>query len=359
MNDALLAARAAGLRYVNDDDPGISRHRHGMGYTYRDAEGRTVGDRRTRARIKSLSVPPAWGEVWICPSPDGHIQASGRDARGRKQYRYHALWRQVRDETKYERAIAFAEALPRLRERVAADLARRGLPREKVVAAVVQLLEFTLLRVGNEEYARQNRSYGLTTLRDRHAEIGSESLRLSFRSKGGKQLTVRLRNRRLARVVRQCQDLPGQRLFQYVAEDGAARAIHSDDVNEYLRAAMGDDFSAKDFRTWAATVLAARALRELHAEAADEPSRWRLAIAVEQVARTLGNTPAICRRCYIHPAVMDAYVDGTLADVLVQRADEELATDNGHDLDADERTVLAFLRERLAANQRSARAAAA
>ncbi|MDP8905761.1 MAG: DNA topoisomerase IB [Chloroflexota bacterium] len=352
-DDALLAARAARLRYVNDGDPGITRRRQGRGFSYREPNGQLVRDPATLARIRSLAIPPAWRDVWICPSPRGHVQATGRDARGRKQYRYHPLWRQVRDEAKYERVIGFAEALPKLRERVAADMSRPGLPREKVIGTIVQLLEFTLLRVGNEEYARQNRSFGLTTLRDRHARIGGTSVQLSFRGKGGKMVRVGLRNRRLARIVRQCQELPGQRLFQYVDQEGTPQAIDSDDVNAYLREAMGDDYSAKDFRTWAATVLAARALRELGELGEEEskvPTRRRVASAVAEVAGTLGNTPAICRSSYIHPQIIDAYVDGTLAAVLVQRAEQELSAEGNGSLDQDERWVLSFLRDRLAAS---------
>ena len=249
------AAVPAGLRYVNDDDPGISRVRRGRAFRYLDSDGEPVSDPATLERIAALAIPPAWKDVWICPSPDGHIQATGRDARKRKQYRYHARWREVRDAGKYERTISFGQALPRLRRRVERDLRRRGLAREKVVATVVRLLDTTLLRVGNEEYARDNRTYGLTTLRDRHGRIRGGTLRLSFRGKGGKRHEVSLHDRRLARIVRRCQDLPGQRLFQYVNGDGQPQPIDSDDVNEYIRQAAGGDFSARDFRTWAGTCL--------------------------------------------------------------------------------------------------------
>jgi len=345
-DDALLTARAAGLRYVNADDPGISRRRHGRGFAYRGADGRPVRDRETLARIRSLAVPPAWTDVWICPSARGHIQATGRDARGRKQYRYHPQWRDVRDEAKFERTIAFAEALPGLRRRVDRDLSRQGLPKPKVVAAVVRLLETTLLRVGNEEYARHNRSFGLTTLRDRHAEIQGSEFRLAFKGKAGKKHEVGLRDSRLARIVGRCQGVPGQRLFQYLDDDGQPQGVGSDDVNQYLREATGEDFSAKDFRTWAGTVLAAQALQAL-ADDDDLPTTSRLVRVVEQVARDLGNTPAVCRRCYIHPAIIDAYLDGSMADVLRRRADRRLQESAGR-LEQEEQAVQRLIRDRLA-----------
>jgi DNA topoisomerase-1 len=359
VNENLLAARAVGLRYVNDGEPGITRRRAGKSFSYRMPDGSPVVDDDTLRRIRSLVIPPAWTEVWICPTPRGHIQATGRDARGRKQYRYHALWQQSRDEAKYERTLAFARALPRLRRRVERDLARPGLPREKVLAAAVRLLETTLVRVGNEEYARENRSYGLTTLRNRHAKVQGTQLKFSFRGKAGKQHSVGIRDRRLARVVKMCQELPGQRLFEYVDQEGAVQPIDSDDVNEYLREAMGDDFSAKDFRTWAGTVLAARALQELDAAVeggaveSTGPTKKQLTNAVERVAASLGNTPAICRKCYIHPAILDSYMDGTLARTLSRRAARALETD-AHALKDDERLVLSLLRRRLAAEARTA-----
>jgi DNA topoisomerase-1 len=336
-NQMLLAARAAGLRYVDPADPGINRLKAGKGFRYADAAGRAVTDDEVLARIRSLVIPPAWTDVWISPSPRGHIQATGRDARGRKQYRYHPLWSQTRDETKYERTLAFARALPRLRRRVERDLRKPGLPREKVLAAVVRLLERTLVRVGNEEYARENRSFGVTTLRSRHATVSGQQLKLTFRGKSGKLHSVGLRDRRLAKVVRDCQELPGQHLFQYVDDEGETRRIGSDDVNEYLRDALGEDFSAKDFRTWAGTVLAARALRGLEGDPGPTP----LAAAVKEVAHALGNTPAVCRRCYIHPRVVEAYLDGGLGD-----APQGAAAPAKRGLTADERAVVALLRRR-------------
>ena len=280
MTDAASAsaAREAGLRYSTDSRPGWTRHRAGRGFSYRDTDGSTIRDAETIARIRALAIPPAWTDVWICPWPNGHLQATGRDARGRKQYRYHARWRARRDTDKFDRMLAFAKALPRIRKRCDADLARRGLPREKVLAAVVRLLELTLIRVGNDEYARLNRSFGLTTLRDRHVRVERSAIRFRFRGKSGKQHEVGLRDRRLARVVRTCQELPGQELFQYVDEDGLVRDVTSDDVNDYLRQVGGGAFTAKDFRTWAGTVLAYRALRALQPADSDDrfpPERGR------------------------------------------------------------------------------------
>ena len=314
-NEMLLAARSAGLRYVDPADPGIRRVRRGRGFGYVDATGKRVTDKAMLARIADLVIPPAWEDVWISPAANGHIQATGRDARGRLQYRYHALWSEVRDATKYERTMAFARALPRLRRRVARDLKVRGLPRSKVVAAAVRVLEMTLIRVGNEEYARENRSFGLTTLRGRHATVSGSELKLTFRGKGGKPHSLGIRDKRLARVVRACQELAGQRLFQYIDDEGEPQHVDSDDVNDYLREAMGDEFSAKDFRTWAGTVLALAALQEsiaATAPASDAASTAAINDAVKEVAQTLGNTPAVCRKCYIHPAVIDSYLDGSL-----------------------------------------------
>ena len=352
----LLAARSAGLRYVNPSDPGIRRVRRGTGFSYLDRSEQIVTDEETVARIRKLAIPPAWSEVWISPSPNGHIQATGRDARGRLQYRYHPLWTRVRDDTKYERTIAFARALPRLRRQVDLDLARRGLPREKVVATVVRLLETTLVRVGNEEYAKQNRSFGLTTLRNRHARVRGTTLKLTFRGKSGKEHSVGISDRRVARIVRACQELPGQHLFQYVDDDGVPQRVESDDVNEYLRAAMGDEFTAKDFRTWAGTVLAARAFQAIRTEEADAsaPTKAELTRVVEDVAKRLGNTPAVCRKCYIHPQIIDSYLDGTLAEILSKEASRALES-NRRSMDHDEKLVLSVLRRRLAADARKAR----
>lgn len=304
--------RAAGLIYVNPDDPGLTRRRRGEAFVYEDAEGAPVTDEANLTRIRSLVIPPAWTEVWICKSPRGHIQATGRDQRGRRQYRYHDRWRAHRDLAKFERVAAFGRALPRLRKQVEADLRRKGLPRDKVLAAVVRLLEITLIRVGNDEYARTNKSFGLTTLRNRHARIGSRAVTFAFRGKGGKQHETRFADRRLARVVKSCQDLPGQRLFQYVDEDGERHAVESADVNAYLRAATGLEVSAKDFRTWAATVSAARALADHGGCGSKTEAKRNLNQCVKAVAGLLGNTPAVCRKAYIHPLVLEAYEAGAL-----------------------------------------------
>jgi DNA topoisomerase I len=308
----------ASLHYSSDRRPGIRRVRRGRGFGYLDVQGRTIRDREVIERIRSLAIPPAWTDVWICPSANGHLQATGRDARGRKQYRYHPRYRAARERAKYDRLTAVVRALPRIRRRVRRDLRRRGLPREKVLATIVQLLEWTLIRVGNREYARDNQSYGLTTLRGRHARVEGSRVRFRFRGKGGRTHEVDVRDRRLARIVRSCQDLPGQELFQYLDEDGNPVDVRSEDVNDYLRDAAGEDVTAKDFRTWAGTLLAYRALRVLAAEssgsAPERESRKALLAAVRATAARLGNTAAVCRKSYIHPAVLDAHLDGRLAD---------------------------------------------
>jgi DNA topoisomerase-1 len=318
--EPVICARAAGLRYVSDDSPGIRRRRKGRGFTWIDVEGKTLRDAAQLARLRALAIPPAWKSVWVCPRPNGHIQATGRDARGRKQYRYHADWRTVRDATKFGRMVAFGEALPRLRARVAEDLALPGLPREKVLAAVVRLLETTLIRVGNEEYARQNHSFGLTTLRTRHVEIAGAEMRFQFRGKSGKDHSVTIADRRLARVVRACRDLPGHELFQYLDESGERQAVSSEDVNGYLREVTGEDLSAKDFRTWGGTLLALSALAAMGCAASDTEASRCVAAAVKLVAEHLGNRPAICRKYYIHPAVLEAFSAGRLPAALAQAA---------------------------------------
>jgi DNA topoisomerase I len=356
VNDPVESAKLAGLTYVTEGRPGIVRRRAGKFFTYVDAQGTRVRDSETLRRIRALAIPPAWTEVWICASPSGHVQAVGRDARGRKQYRYHSRWREVRDESKYARMLAFARALPVIRARVEKDLARPGLPRDKVLATVVRLLETTLIRVGNEEYARQNKSFGLTTMRNRHVAVSGSTLRFHFRGKSGKEHAVDVRDPRLARIVRRCQELPGQELFQYVDDGGTRQTIDSADVNDYLRQAAGAEFTAKDFRTWAGTVLAALALAEVQAFTTKRQARRNIVRAVESVARRLGNTPAICRKGYVHPAVIDAYLDGVTLDAFRRRAERTIPEDVGS-LTRDEAVVLGMLQQRLAHPTEPARAA--
>jgi DNA topoisomerase-1 len=309
--EGLSAAREAGRRYVTDAMPGIRRERTGETFRYIGPDGKPVTEAATLRRIEALAVPPAWTNVWICASPRGHIQATGRDAKGRKVYRYHERWREVRSTTKYHRMVAFGEALPLIRQRVDQDLARRGLPREKVLATVVRLLEMTHIRVGNEEYVRENGSFGLTTLRNQHIDISGSTLRFQFRGKSGKHHVVDVQNPRLARIIRRCQEIPGHELFQYL-EGEEHHTIESDDVNDYLRTISGQDFTAKDFRTWAGTILAARALIEMEIPESDTHGKKNVAHAVKSVASQLGNTPTVCRTSYIHPAIIDAYLDGSL-----------------------------------------------
>ena len=306
-----VSAEVAGLRYVNDfRTPGIRRIGPKKRFRYVDANGRPVSDLDMLARIKSLVIPPAWTDVWICPNPLGHLQATGRDARGRKQYRYHPRWREVRDEVKYGRLLAFASALPKIRESTAADLKRAGLPREKVLATVVELLEKTLIRVGNEEYARDNNSYGLTTMRSAHAKVNGSSVRFEFRGKSGKAHSIDLQDARLARIVKACRDLPGYELFQYVDDDGQTKSIESSDVNDYLREICTESFTAKDFRTWAGTVFTAGELCGFPPPRSLTAAKKNILQAVKSVAARLGNTTAVCRKSYIHPVVFDAYLDG-------------------------------------------------
>jgi len=358
--DPAAVARDAGLRYVSDGSPGIRRVRRGKSFGYVGPDGRAIRDAESLARIKALAIPPAWTEVWICPRPDGHIQATGRDDRGRKQYRYHARWRSTKDEAKYGRTLAFGRALSKIRRVTERDLKLPGLPRRKVLAAVVRLLETTLIRIGNDEYARANGSFGLTTMRDRHARIEGAKLEFRFRGKSGVHHSIELDDPGLARVVRRCQELPGQELFQYVDDDGEVRDIGSADVNEYLREIAGEEFTAKDFRTWAGTVLAMMALHEFEAFDSKAQARKNVVKAIESVAKRLGNTPSVCRKCYIHPGVLDAYLDGTMLESLRRRASEEMAHIRG--LSAEESAVLALLQRRLAEedrHDRTARAAAA
>jgi DNA topoisomerase-1 len=343
--DPPASAREAGLHYVSDAEPGIRREAKGDAFQYIDeATGCVVADPETLARIRSLAVPPAWTSVWICRRENGHLQAVGRDARGRKQYRYHPRWREVRDAVKYERMLAFAKALPRIRRRARRDAGRRRLCREKVLATVVRLLELTLARVGNEEYARDNESFGLSTLRGRHVFVSGGSIRLRFRGKAGKRHSLRVADRRIASALRHLQELPGQRLFQYELPDGALREVESGDVNAYLREISGGYFTAKDFRTWAGTVLVAMALRETPRAASMTEAKRNVVAAIERAAVRLGNTPAICRKCYVHPEVIAAYLEGNLSRLLERHLP---APTEKSRLSFDEAAVLALLRRRL------------
>jgi DNA topoisomerase-1 len=340
--DPSESAQEAGLIYVSDTKPGITRQRSGRGFRYFAPDGDRIRDKQTLARIKSLVIPPAWTDVWICPNPRGHIQATGRDDRDRKQYRYHPKWREVRDETKYNRMIAFGEALPAIRKRVEHDLSLPELPREKVLATVVRLLETTLIRVGNEEYARSNHSFGLTTMRNRHVKVDGSKLRFKFKGKSGKTHSIGITDRRLARIVKRCQDLPDQELFEYLADDGTRHTVDSSDVNDYLQEISGKDFTAKDFRTWAGTLLAASTLTEMEQPHSQAEAKRNVVQAIEQVSSRLGNTPTICRKCYVHPAVLDAYLEGTLLKSL-QKASRKDPPKAFSRLPHEEAAVLIFL----------------
>ncbi len=357
LDDPQAAAEEAGLRYVSDATPGVSRRRAGKGFSYIGPDGTRITDKDRIAWFRGLAIPPAWTDVWISPIKRGHIQATGRDARGRKQYRYHPRWREVRDEAKYGRLVDFARALPRIRRRTDRDLRRRGLPRDKVLALVIRLLEATLIRVGNDEYARENSSYGLSTLKDRHAEVNGARITFRFRGKAGKEHEIDVRDRRLARLVKQCQEIPGQDLFQYIDAEGTRQDVTSGDVNAYLREATGQDFSAKDFRTWAGTVAASMALSE-YTQIDDEAGRKTAIVrAIEEVAEQLGNTPTVCRACYVHPHLLESYLDGTLVQALTERA--RGVGRGAHALRREEAAVLGLLQARLAREQRRTRRRAA
>lgn len=338
---------AAGLRYVSDSSPGIARKRKGGNFTYHDKEGKRVRDHSELKRIRSLAIPPAWERVWISPQANGHLQATGIDAKGRKQYKYHPTWRTVRDEAKFERLLAFAEVLPRIRAQVAQDMDRPDLSREKVLATIVRLLEVSLIRIGNEEYAQENKSFGLTTMRNRHVEVEGSNVRFQFRGKSGRKHTVEVSDRRVARVIQKCQDLPGQQLFEYENPAGEVVAIASEDVNDYLQRITSQPFTAKDFRTWAGTVLAAIALGKMEEVDSQILAKRNVVTAIEAVARLLGNTVAICRKCYIHPAIPTSYLDGTLARTLRVKADSQI-TQHLHELKPEEAAVITLLRQELA-----------
>jgi DNA topoisomerase-1 len=334
---SVKAAKSAGLRYVSDKTPGFRRLGTKKVFRYLDTSGHVIKSPSTLGRIQRLAIPPAWTDVWICPSAEGHIQAVGRDARGRKQYRYHSQWRETRDETKYHRMAAFGKALPKIRSRVARDLKEKQLTRNKVLATVVRLLETTFIRVGNKEYTDQNGSFGLTTLRERHVDVRGNQVRFCFRGKSGVKHAIDIEDKTLARTVRRLRDLPGYELFRYYDDEGQLSTLGSADVNEYVREAAGDDFTAKDFRTWAGTMLAAEALKGCSFSTSKEAQR-NVKAAIADVAARLGNTPAVCRKCYIHPIILDGYLNQTFPAKLAA------AKARGR-LSAHEGAVLSFLRK--------------
>lgn len=340
------AAKEAGLRYFSDETPGWRRVASGKNFRFIDQRGKSIRNEKEIARVRRLAIPPAWTGVWICPSGKGHIQATGRDARGRKQYRYHPDWRLTRDGTKFERMIAFGRVLPKIRRRTARDLRAHGLNRNKVIAAMIRLLDTVHIRVGNEEYAKQNHSFGLTTLRDRHVRISRGTMRFKFIGKSGKMHDIELHDARVARIVRQAQEIPGQELFQYLNEEGERQKVNSEDVNAYLREAVGDEFSAKDFRTWGGTVLAALALSELMTDPHAKPTRKNLQAAITRVAERLGNTPSVCRKCYIHPTVIESYLAGETIGLLRPKV-TAASWRAGWRLGLEEMALLNFLRGKL------------
>jgi DNA topoisomerase I len=344
--DPVESAKLAGLRYVTDAKPGIRRKRAGKHFSYVGVNGKPIHDSETLKRIKSLAIPPAWTDVWISPIARGHMQATGRDARGRKQYRYHPNWRAARDETKYYRMVAFGRALPQIRSRVEADLTRLGLPREKVLATVVRLLEATLIRVGNKEYARENKHYGLTTMRNRHVDVTGSTLIFHFTGKSGIEHKVDVADRRLAKIVKRLQDLPGHHLFQYEDEQGNRQDVDSDAVNAYLQEISGQNFTAKDFRTWAGTLLASQALQEFESFDSEAQARKNVVQAIERVAQRLGNTPSVCRKCYVHPEIIAAYMDGTTTHAVRELVEQEMEQGLS-ELPPEEAAVMALLQQRL------------
>ncbi|MDX2240072.1 MAG: DNA topoisomerase IB [Leptolyngbyaceae cyanobacterium bins.302] len=345
-SDPAESAEAMGLQYMTDEGDGIRRIKQGDEFNYMGLDGEVITDSDEIKRIQSLGIPPAWENVWICPAPNGHLQATGRDAKGRKQYRYHVRWRSFRDQTKFTRMIAFSEAIPRIRERIAHDLALSGLPRNKVLATVVQLMELTRIRVGNEEYAKTNKSFGLTTMRDRHVKVDGSTIRFKFRGKSGVEHEIELNDRRLARIVKRCQDIPGQELFQYIDADGQRQSIDSSDINTYLRDITGQDFTAKDFRTWAGTVLAARELHEIGACESATAAKKAIVQAVKTVAQHLGNRPATCRKYYVHPAILDAFELGSLFDVMATHLQQSIE-ESPHQLRCEEQAVVLLLKQQL------------
>ena len=346
------SAKAAGLVYVSDKTPGITRKRRGKSFVYLDANGKTVTDPATLLRIKSLVIPPAWEDVWICSKSNGHLQVTGRDAKGRKQSRYHPDFRSVRDEAKYDKVLQFAAALPKLRRTVAKHIELPGLPREKVMAAIVRLLERTLIRIGNDTYAQENGSYGLTTIRNKHAKVNGKTIHFNFVGKSGVPHQIDVDAPKVARIIRKCQELPEQELFEYIDDDGQRRDVKSDDVNAYLKEVTGQDFTAKDFRTWAGTVLAAEALQEFEKFDSQAQAKKNVVKAIERVAQRLGNTKAVCRKCYVHPTILNSYMDGNLIEQLKGRAEKELK--HAGRLPPQEAAVVALLQQNLKSQAKSA-----
>jgi DNA topoisomerase-1 len=346
VTDPVESARAAGLRYVSDAKPGIARKKHGKSFRYTNPDGTPVRDPKVHARIKSLVIPPAWTDVWISTHANGHLQATGRDAKRRKQSRYHPKWREVRDQTKYERMTYFAKALPNIREHVQEDLSRPGLPREKVLATIVSLMEVTLIRVGNQEYAKENGSYGLTTMRNKHVEVNGSKITFSFQGKSRVHHTINLQDRRLANIIRRCEELPGYELFQYLDADGERHTIDSADVNDYLQSITGEHFTAKDFRTWAGSVLAAEILREFEPFSSATQAKRNIAQAIKSVASRLGNTPSVCRKCYVHPAVVEAYMGGISVQQAKDEIEEEIA-EHASALRREEKALVDLLQQRM------------
>jgi DNA topoisomerase-1 len=340
------AAKAAGLRYVTDSMPGIRRRRHGRGFSYLDPDGRVIRERALIRRFRSLVIPPAWNNVWICPMPEGHLQVTARDARGRKQYRYHPGFRAHRDQTKFERMVELSDVLWKIREHVERDIALPGLPRARVMATIVWLLERTLIRVGSHELAKANNSFGLTTLRRRHVSIEGATLRFEFRGKSGVPHTIAVTDRRITRIVQQCRELPGRELFQFVDGHGRRQIVYAEDVNGYLREITGRDVTAKDFRTWAGTMLAAEALREMGPAGTKREAERNVLRAIDGTAERLGNTRAVCRKYYIHPVLIDAYLEGSVLPPLPDRAWHERQP-HGPTLRRHEAEVLQFLKARL------------
>ena len=346
------SAKAAGLRYISDTRPGIHRNPFRKSFRYTTPDGKPVRDPEILGRIKSLVIPPAWIDVWISPVANGHLQVTGRDVKGRKQSRYHPRWREVRDQTKYERMTLFGQILPTIRERVDHDLSLPGLSRPKILATIVQLMETTLIRVGNEEYARDNKSYGLTTMRNKHVDVDGSTVTFTFQGKSRVNHTIDLTDRRLAKIIQRCEDLPGYELFQYLDRDGTQHAIDSSDVNDYLREITGEHFTAKDFRTWAGSVLACVMLGEFEAASSVTEAKRNVVQAIKEVAKRLGNTPSVCRKCYVHPAVLESYLSTPIASKTVESTERRLVEEledekQTHDLRQDEQALLKLLQQRL------------